>query len=131
MIETPLAWLNLEDLWLPPETGTKILATIALLAVLWLLRTLACSVAKRRLDDLRQFYHWRRYIFYAYSILAILVVVRIWVKGVGSIATFLGARLLPGLFNTPWVSFWKEEYRCSRARRCGLTRTRKIKVESG
>jgi len=69
---------------------TKVVFSAAILGVLLLLRFLACSVAKRKVSDAARFYHWRRYISYIYSFLAIILVGRLWVKGIDSLATFLG-----------------------------------------
>ena len=80
----------LEMLQVSPELVTKIASSIVILIVLWAFRSVGCAVAKRRVKDLARFYHWRRFIVYTYSVLALVLIGRVWIKGIDSIATFLG-----------------------------------------
>jgi hypothetical protein len=58
----------------PGPLTVKIAASAALVVVLWLLRILLCSVAKRRLADAARFYHVRRYISYGISGLGVILI---------------------------------------------------------
>ena len=64
----------------------------ALLAVggLWLLRVLVLAIVHRRTRDVRLRYRWRRTTSYVATALVVLLLVRIWVGSLGSLATFLG-----------------------------------------
>jgi len=79
-----------EYLALSPETLHKLLSSAVVLLLLWLVRRLACSIAKRRVSDMARLYHWRRLTSYVFTFLAVFLIGRIWIKGVDSIATFLG-----------------------------------------
>jgi small-conductance mechanosensitive channel len=80
-----LADLNLNEVALE-----KVFHSAVVLIFLTLLKSLICSVLRRRLTDPAKYYHWRSMVVYTYSFLAIFLVGRIWVKGIDSIATFLG-----------------------------------------
>jgi len=80
----------LDMLKVSPELGTKIATSIVILMVLWGFRFVGCVLAKRKVKDLARFYHWRRFIVYTYSLLALVLIGRIWIKGIDSVATFLG-----------------------------------------
>lgn len=71
-------------------TAGKVLASLAIVALLMLLRILICSIAKRRIQDSARFYHMRRIVVYVVSLLAVLLVGRVWIEGIDSLATFLG-----------------------------------------
>jgi small-conductance mechanosensitive channel len=74
-----------------PSSGTgRLIASGAILLLLWLLKVLTCSVTRRKISDFARFYHWRRVIVYSYSFFAIILVGRVWVEGIDSVATFLG-----------------------------------------
>jgi len=79
-----------QQLSLSSEVFGKIMSSVAILALLWLLKLLASSVARRKISDIARFHHWRRVIVYTYSFLAIVLIGRVWIKGIDSIATFLG-----------------------------------------
>jgi len=72
------------------EATEKVLASLAILVVLALLRVLVCSIAKRKVRDATRFYHFRRIVVYVVTLLALILVGRIWIKGIDSLATFLG-----------------------------------------
>jgi small-conductance mechanosensitive channel len=88
--ETAMAFWERIGFAAPGPLTVKIAASAALVVVLWLLRILLCSVAKRRLADAARFYHVRRYISYGISGLGVILIGRIWIRGIDSIATFLG-----------------------------------------
>lgn len=71
-------------------TFTKVLSSLLILAVLWLSRFLACKMLKRRVEDTARVYHFRRIISYVYSFLMVILIGRVWVKGVDSVATMVG-----------------------------------------
>jgi small-conductance mechanosensitive channel len=77
--------------YLEPVSGMeKMIASVIILVLLWLLKDLTCSLARKKVSDLAKFYHWRRVIVYTYSFFALILVGRIWIEGIDSVATFLG-----------------------------------------
>ena len=68
----------------------KLLISIFVILVLWLLRKLILRIAWRRIEDVRLRYQWRKTSSYIASALGILLVGRVWLEGIQSVATFLG-----------------------------------------
>lgn len=68
----------------------KILYSILVFLLLSAIRFLASRTVKRRITDLAKYHHWRRGITYAYGLLVAVLVGRIWISGIDSIATVLG-----------------------------------------
>jgi small-conductance mechanosensitive channel len=83
------AWLE-RTLGLTPEQQLKLVVTAAVIAVLWLLRTLVLRVAGRRTHDPRLRYRWRKLSAYAAVFVGLLALIRIWLGGVAGFATYLG-----------------------------------------
>jgi small-conductance mechanosensitive channel len=79
-----------EYLNLSPELLKKLILTIVLLLLLSLVRFLCNVIIKRRIPDAMKSYRWRRAILYSYSVLLIVLVGPIWIKGIASLTTFLG-----------------------------------------
>lgn len=80
----------LEAISLSPEMRYKLLVSLLVFTVLWLMRKVSCSIMRRKITDLAKYYHWRRIIDYAFWILIILLIGADWIKGIQSIATILG-----------------------------------------
>ncbi len=72
------------------ELARKIITSFSILLLLWMARWVACAVMKRRVTDDTRFYHYRRALVHFTVFLAFLFVGRIWIKGIDSLATFLG-----------------------------------------
>lgn len=68
----------------------RVVTSIVLLVSLWLLKAVVCALLRKRIADPAKYYHWRRMVVYTYSIIAMILIGRIWIKGIDSIATFLG-----------------------------------------
>jgi len=68
----------------------RLLWTAAFLAVLTAARWAILFVLRRRTEDVRTRYYWRKTVTYTVSILGLFLIGRIWLPGVGSLATFLG-----------------------------------------
>lgn len=79
-----------EYLDLSPQTLQKLMLSIGILVFLSLARILANSIVKRRIEDARRAYFWRRAVLYTYSLLLLLLIGRIWIKGIDSLTTFFG-----------------------------------------
>ncbi len=72
------------------DMQVKILSSLLVVVLLWIIRKIICSVMKRKVTDLAKFYHWRRVVDYTFWVLIILLVLGEWLHGIDSIAQFLG-----------------------------------------
>jgi len=68
----------------------KLLASIAILLFLWLVRLATLVAVNRRTRDVRLRYHWKKTTQYVVAIAAIFMLGRIWFQGFQSLATYLG-----------------------------------------
>lgn len=75
---------------LSPELQTKILESIAIILILWLLRAVALRMVWHRTEDARTRYNWRKTLTYTAVVLGIFLVGHVWFEGIQSAATFLG-----------------------------------------
>jgi len=77
---------------LTPASATQanLLNTAITLVVLWLLHRAALSVVRRRVEDQKLRYHWRKAATYVAVALGLLLIGRIWVPGLRDVTTFLG-----------------------------------------
>lgn len=73
-----------------PATLTRLLLTVAAVVVLLLLRTAVRVLIRRRSPDTAAEFHGRRLSDYAFAVLVLLTLLRIWVRDFGSFGTFLG-----------------------------------------
>ncbi len=80
----------IEMLNVAPDTVAKLVATLVLLILFFLLRFLTCSLAKRKINDPVRFHHWRRVIVNTLTIVALVLIGRVWIRAFDSLATFLG-----------------------------------------
>ena len=72
------------------EFVSKVVASVLILTLLSSIRFLVSRQISRRVTDMARLYHFRRTLGYIYSALAIILIGRLWVRGIDSIATFLG-----------------------------------------
>jgi small-conductance mechanosensitive channel len=68
----------------------RVLETLAVLVVVLLSRILALRVMRRRIDDVKRSYYWRRVVNYAAGFLVVALVGHIWFSGLQNLGTFLG-----------------------------------------
>lgn len=68
----------------------RVIESLILIVALVLLRWLAVALSRRRIDDERLQYNWRKGITYVTGFLGLLLIGRVWFEGVRSLATFLG-----------------------------------------
>lgn len=73
-----------------PKIAVRILASLLILLVIWLLRVVAVRIVSKQIDDVRRLYKWRRTISYLLGFLALLLVGRIWLPGLEQVGVFLG-----------------------------------------
>ncbi len=79
-----------EYLHVSPETLQKLMMSVGIFVVLSAIRFASNLVMRRRIADPKQAYRYRRAILYTYTVLLILLIGPIWVKGIASLTTFLG-----------------------------------------
>lgn len=80
----------LEPLGLSPALQARLLATLLTLVGLWVLKRLTLALVYRRVKDAWARYRWRKATTYVAWGLGIILIGRVWVEGVGALATFLG-----------------------------------------
>jgi small-conductance mechanosensitive channel len=68
----------------------RIVTSVVLILFLWLIKTFVCFLMRRKITDPAKYYHWRTIVIYTYSLLAIVLIGRIWVAGIDSIAQLIG-----------------------------------------
>jgi small-conductance mechanosensitive channel len=88
-MQTVTKWIQ-ANLNLSPDTQAKLLSSLAIVLVVWLLRLLILHFVNRRTDDVVARYRWRQRTGYVAVILSLLLVGPIWLRGVQPIATYLG-----------------------------------------
>lgn len=76
--------------FLTKSEQSKIIASIIIIAVLWLLRKVLYRVLVRNTKEKKRKYQIGKTINYTISFLGVLVIARIWFDGFQSVATFLG-----------------------------------------
>lgn len=79
-----------EYLHLSPELLEKLTLSVGIFILLSAVRFVSNLVLRRRIDNPKLVYRFRRAILYAYTLLLILLIGPIWLKGIASLTTFLG-----------------------------------------
>ncbi len=82
-------WLQ-TVLGLATETQSRVITSLAIIAVILILRGLVVWIIGRRTEDVRVRYHARKVSAYISASLALLLLGRIWLTGFQDIGTFLG-----------------------------------------
>lgn len=82
-------WLR-QTLGLGHEAQVKLFVSVAIIAILWLLRAGLLWVVRRRTDSVRLQYQWKKISAYLVAPLGILLIARVWVGGFEHMATYLG-----------------------------------------
>ena len=82
-------WLE-QEIGLSPDLQGRLLATLLLVGGLWLIQRIILALAYRRAQDPWLRYRWRKSVNYLTLLVGLVLIGRIWVEGVGSLATFLG-----------------------------------------
>jgi small-conductance mechanosensitive channel len=82
--------------WLEQEIGLsaalqdRLLATLLVVGSLWLIQRIILALAYRRAQDPWLRYRWRKSVNYLTLLVGLVLIGRLWLEGVGSLATFLG-----------------------------------------
>ncbi len=75
---------------LKPETVDKIVASVAIILGLVILRFIALRIVYRQTEDIRNRYSWRKGVTYTAATVGFLILGRVWFAGFQSLATYLG-----------------------------------------
>lgn len=89
MQEEITTWIQ-QFLGIHPDLQTKIFYSAIAVLTLLLLRILANRLIKRQVKDTAAIYRWQKGIGYLFWALGIFVIGIIWLRGAGSVATYLG-----------------------------------------
>ena len=72
------------------DTQLRLLATLAILLVIWVIRALSLRIVKKVTDDPRVRYSWRKGVSYTTAVLGIILIGSLWLRGLNTLATYLG-----------------------------------------
>jgi len=78
------------NLYISLDLQYKILYTLVIIALLWVLRLFVIRLVYRRTSDVKIRYQWRKTTFYLGFLVAILLGGRIWYSGFQSFSTYFG-----------------------------------------
>jgi small-conductance mechanosensitive channel len=73
-----------------PAVQEKLLVSVAIVLLLWLIRLLTLIVVHRRSEDVRVRYRWKKSTQYVAATVSVFALGVIWIQGFESFATFLG-----------------------------------------
>jgi small-conductance mechanosensitive channel len=82
-------WIE-HTLGLSADAQTKLIASLIVIFILWLIRRIILTIVFRKNHDIRFQYRLRKTTVYVISIIGFLILGRIWFEGFQSLATFLG-----------------------------------------
>ena len=83
------SWFE-KTLGFSPELQGKIVTSVVIIFVLWLIRQIILRIYFRKKVDIRTQYRWRKSTVYIAFTIGFLLIGRIWFEGFNSLATFLG-----------------------------------------
>ncbi|MHC5024148.1 MAG: mechanosensitive ion channel family protein [Planctomycetota bacterium] len=75
---------------LAPGTLSRLLESVGIVLAIIVLRMIATREIRRKVDDVKRAYYWRRMVNYTAGLLMVLLVARTWISGLQNIGTFLG-----------------------------------------
>ena len=73
-----------------PDVQVKILSTLLVGVLFWLVRLVVLHIVNRLTSDIKARYTWRKSLTYVTGIMALLIMGSIWLKGIQTLATYLG-----------------------------------------
>ena len=71
-----------------PIVQEKMLISLGVVLVLWVLRAVILRIVWKRTDEARLRYIWRKSLTYVVVILSFFIVIPVWIKDLKSVATF-------------------------------------------
>ncbi|MCA9925351.1 MAG: mechanosensitive ion channel family protein [Anaerolineales bacterium] len=91
MLENIQEFLRVFYINMSPEMQTRLISTLTVLFILLIVRFVAMRVVFRRYHgNTRALYNWRKAVQYTIIVVGVLLIGRIWLEGVQSVATYLG-----------------------------------------
>lgn len=78
------------DLGLSYSLQNKILLTLLIIFLFFVLNILLKRIFDRHVKDIRRHYYWKRASTYITSIIGVIIVGSVWIQGIQSLATFFG-----------------------------------------
>ncbi len=89
LIKTPLEWIH--DLFdLETVASQRLLTSLLILVTVFVLRWLVLALVRRRKDDVKIRYRWKKTSQYVAAVIAVILIGRVWFEGFHSVATYFG-----------------------------------------
>ena len=85
-----MQWLQDWFSSLSESSFNRLLLSIGIILLLWLIRLLAQRIAFKRVQNVKDRYYWKNGIRYTSVTLGIIIIGSLWITEVGSVATFFG-----------------------------------------
>lgn len=79
-----------DSVGISPENQTKILYSIIILVIVWLVRFSILKLVWRFTEDPKSRYSWKRSVGFAGGLLTVILIGSVWIKAIGEFGTFLG-----------------------------------------
>jgi small-conductance mechanosensitive channel len=79
-----------EEIGLSPASQRKILISLAIIIVIWVLRYLILKLVWRQTEDARIRYQWKRSIGFIISMVAVVLISSVWISAFARFGAFLG-----------------------------------------
>jgi small-conductance mechanosensitive channel len=79
-----------DEIGLSPTNQRKILISIAIIVVVWILRYLILKLVWRQTEDPRLRYQWKRTIGFTLSLIGIILISSVWISAFARFGAFLG-----------------------------------------
>jgi len=77
-------------LGITPDLQSKLLDTLIIILVFWIIQRLITRFVVEKIDDITIRYQWRKIVKYLSAILAIIFLIRVWLGAFESIGTYFG-----------------------------------------
>jgi len=84
-----IQWIN-NLTGLSPDNINKLIASLVIVFILWLIRTIIIRIVWKKIDNPQTRYRWQKNTIYTAVFLGILLISREWFEGIQSLATYFG-----------------------------------------
>lgn len=88
-MDTQAAFARFADL-IKGDVVSNLITSFILIIGLWILNKIAHKIIEKRVAELRSQFSWRKSSTYAFVVIGLVLVGRVWFEGIQSLATFLG-----------------------------------------
>jgi small-conductance mechanosensitive channel len=89
LVNDLIIWFD-HTLGIGPKVQERLLASVIIVLVLYVLRKIILKIAWRRTTDIKTRYNWQKISSYIFAVLGLLLVSRVWFEGIESLTTYLG-----------------------------------------